>query len=132
MLFPTSRGDWRVDPCVTYKGLAPGYSLTPQLSVRQSCHRRIAAAAAADAKEAAAPRCETPPAGVGHVDSIAVVVVLQAVVLVVCKLLSNISRLSPAHRGLDAQKLSHDIQKHDQELMSTTEKKQDLKYLYAY
>ena len=72
MLFPTSRGDWRVDPCVTYKGLAPGYSLTPQLSVRQSCHRRRRiAAAAADAKEAAAPRCETPPAGVGHVDSIA-------------------------------------------------------------
>ena len=31
----------------------------------------------------------------GHVDSIAAVVVLQAVVVIVCKLLSNISRLSP-------------------------------------
>ena len=31
----------------------------------------------------------------GHVDSIAAVVVLQAVVVIVCKLLSNISQLSP-------------------------------------
>ena len=88
MLFPRL-GAIGVDPCVTYKGLAAGYSLT--LSVRPSELLR-GGGGGGDGNATA----DTKEAGVGHVDSIVtVVVVLQAVVVIVCKLLSNISRLSP-------------------------------------